>query len=179
MKKSPVKKPKQQQQEVLFKDAVTDLLNYMYLGAGNFNYSPIQLNTEDKKEKPFSFEEPACSQQLIHFNMDLNTNYNQAKSEQNSQKEVVNNNINWKPQNKTPSTPKKGAGEGKLLGDVLNTLDASIKSKQVSERIIKSHLETNAQARIYNNQLSPYNRTNAEKQKLFAEREKFRQNYRK
>ena len=111
--------------------------------------------------------------------MDLNTQFNQAWSDQSSQRDLVNNNLNTKPQSKV-GTPKKAANEGKLLGDVFNTLDASLKSKQISERIIKSHIETNAQARINNNnQLSPYNRTNAEKQKLFAERERFRQSYRK
>ena len=179
MKKSPVKKAKQQQTEVPFKDAVSDLLRYMYLGGESFTYSPIQLNTEDQREKPYPFEDPACSQQLIHYNMDLNTQFNQAWSDQSSQRDLVNNNLNTKPQSKV-GTPKKAANEGKLLGDVFNTLDASLKSKQISERIIKSHIETNAQARINNNnQLSPYNRTNAEKQKLFAERERFRQSYRK
>ena len=95
-----------------------------------------------------------------------------------NQKGFISNNCNFKSQDKT-TTPRKVVRQSKDISEIVTMLDSTLSSKQISDRIARSHREANSQIRIQNSQPNIYFKTtNAEKQRLFAEREKFRQNYR-
>ena len=184
--KSPIKKPKAAQQEeqiketISFDESVFRLLEYMYLGADNFTFSNIKLEDTSEIEAPYPFNSMMCTEELNNFNEDLKESNQQKEEEDKKKVALVKGTLNTE-QKHTRESIRRSNATMKDPNTVIDLLNTSVQSKHISERIQKAHAE---KLRIQAEKAKPppepivYFRTPADKQRLFNEREKFRQNYR-
>lgn len=184
--RSSIKKPKAVQQEekmketISFEESVSRLLEFMYLGADNFTFSNIKLDDASEIETPHKFNSMPCTEQLNNFNEDVKTS-NQQKEDDNKKKVALVNGMLTTEQKHTRESIRRSNTTIKDPNTVIDQLNASLQSKHISERIQKAHADKQRVHEEKNKQKQEpvaYYRTIADKQRLFNEREKFRQNYR-
>ena len=175
-----MKKQNTKSKPVPFDDAVKKLMDYMFNDDKSFEYPEIQLCDEIYDEEVcYDLDEPICTEMINNFN----DSYEETKEKYftiHSEQIMSLSNAISNSSDKKCTTSRKNKNEMRSIGEMKLLMDKTTSSLEVSEKIARANKERiNALTSQQSKEPSTPAKSAAERQKLFVEREKFRQSYRK